>query len=323
MNYHYKYSHLNLEKLIMTEKYEYIIKGRKLPVILMVIMTLLFGSLTIWTYKTNNSVSTLLCVFTLLMLFVFILTVHRLLFFKVLIGLDGFYYQTHIGNGKFYTYKDVEKAWISSGKTQNGIVEHYCNISLKGNKVIRIPFQVSDEKGVNYLIKKVTTNTNSLKSSKTEKTDTYVINGKAFGKARIFLGLLILAAIAFGDILIIKESGFIFIIIPSIIIGIMSIFFLFSYYLWFIVKIEKDGFYCRTTPFNGQYYKYSQITDCRIVQKVVRHHNYNESGSIDRACYFFFVFHDITGKKHVFQFEDQIHEYEINILKERIDAAHI
>lgn len=305
----------------MTEKYKYIIKGRKLPVILMTIMTLLFGGLTVWTYRTDNSVSTLLCVFTILMLFVFLLTVHRLLFFKVFIGSDGFYYQTHIGNGKFYTYEKVDKTWISSGKTQSGIEEHYCNISLKDKKMIRIPFQASDEKGVNYLIKKGNNNTCCSKSVKAEKNETYVINGKTFGKTKIFWVLLILAIIAFGDIFIIKEYGFI--IIPSIIIGILAIFLIFNYYLWFIVKIEKDGFYCRTTPFNGRYYKYSQIRDCRIVQKVVKHHHHGENSSMSRAYYFFFVFHDIAGKKHVFQFEEQIHEHEINILKKKIDAAHI
>ena len=287
----------------------------------MAIMTLLFGGLTVWTYKTDNSVYTLLSIFTVLMLLVFILTIYRFLFFKVLIGLDGFYYQTHIGNGKFYTYEKIDKVWSSSGKAQSGAKEHYCNISLKDGKMIRIPFQMADKKSINYLIKKGNNNTYSLRSVKKEKKERYVINGKTFGKARVFWILLFLAIVVFSDILIIKEYNFI--IIPGIIIGILSISLIFNYYLWFLVKIEKDGFYCRTTPFNGHYYKYNQIKDCRVVQKVVKHHRYNESGSMNRAYYFFFVFHDITGNKHMFQFEEPIHEREINILKERIDSAHL
>ena len=306
----------------MNGTYKYTIKGKKLPVILMAIMTILFGGLTVWTYNTDNSVSALLCIFTILMLLGLILSVERLLFFRVLIGSDGFYFQTHIGNGKFYAYEKADKAWISSGKTQRGAQEHYCNISLKDKEMLRIHFQYADEKGIKYLIKKVDTyRLKSVQTDKNDKNDTYVIDGKAFGKARLFLGLPIVAIIAISDIFIVQN--FDFIIISSIIVCIIAILLIFSYNLWFIVKIDKDGFYCRTTPFNGHYYKYSQIEDCRIVQKVIKHHRYNENGPMYKAYYFFFVFNDIEGKKHVFQFEEQIHEHEINILKERIDAAHI
>ena len=51
----------------------------------------------------------------------------RSTFYKVLIGTDGFYYQTGIGNGRYYNYSDIEKAWISSGTAQNGHEEQRKN----------------------------------------------------------------------------------------------------------------------------------------------------------------------------------------------------
>ena len=303
----------------MTGEYKYTITGKKLPVILTAILTGLFGGLSVWTYKTDNSVSIVLFMFTILMFFAFILTVYHLLFFKVLIGLNGFYYQTHIGNGKFYNYDKVDKVWISSGKTQGGAKAQYCNISLINKEILRIPFLFADEKGVKYLIKKV--NNYCLKSVKTEKDETYAIDGKTFGKSKLILGLLIVALIALSNIFIIRK--FSFVVIPSIVICIFAIFLILNYNLWFKVKIEKDGFYCRTTPFNGRYYKYSEIKDCRIVEKVVKRHRYDTGTPITKSYYFFFVFYDTAGKKHVFQYEDQIHEHEINILKKRIDEAHV
>lgn len=85
------------------------------------------------------------------------------------------------------------------------------------------------------------------------------------------------------------------IIIPSIVIIIIIALFLFNYYLFFQVKIEKNSFYYQTTPFNGRYYKYSEIADCRKIKRVVRHRSYG-NGSLHRNYYFYFEFTDNKGK---------------------------
>ena len=193
------------------------------------------------------------------MVLVFILVIYRLLFYKVLIFDEGFYYQTSINNGKYYTYDDVEKAWINSGRSQNGEQGEYCNIALYNKKMIRFRVFYNDKKSVAYLI-------------------------------------------------------------PSIIIVIIIALFLFNYYLFFQIKIKKNSFYCRTTPFNERYYKYSEIADRRKVKRVVKHRSYG-NGSLHRNYYFYFEFTDNKGEKHEFQYEQQIHEYEVNILKDRIEAA--
>ena len=259
-------------------------------------------------------------IITTLMVLVLVLTIYRFLFYKVLISDEGFYYQTGIGNGKYYTYTDVEKAWINSGISQNGGQGKYCNIALYNKKVIRFPFFYNDKKGVDYLIKQANADTQSTRTNTLKEKDDYLINGKAFGKTRIMLGIVILAVLAFIDVFLIREIGFNFIIIPSIAMGVTVSLLLFNYYLFFQVKIGKDSFYCRTAPFNGQYYKYSEITDCREIKRVVRHRSYSNR-SLHREYYFYFEFTDNKGKKHKFQYEQQIHEYEVNVLKDRIEAA--
>ena len=134
------------------------------------------------------------------------------------------------------------------------------------------------------------------------------------------MGIVILAVIAFIDAFLIKEIGFDFIIIPSIAMGVSVVLLLFNHYLFFQVKIEKDGFYCQTTPFNGHYYKYSEIADCREIKRVARYRGYG-NGSSHRSYYFYFEFTNSKGKKHKFQYEQQIHDYEVNVLKDRIEAA--
>ena len=90
--------------------------------------------------------------------------------------------------------------------------------------------------------------------------------------------------------------------------------------MFFKVKIDTKGFYCRTNPFNGQYYEYDEITNCRRIKKVVRTRaHYYEAA--ERRYYFFFEFTDVRGKTRKFAFEDPIHGHEINVLKERIEKT--
>ena len=118
----------------MDKAWKYKIESGKTPVILTFLMSGLFCLLTLWLYKTNNKAVIFAGIFTTLMVLVFILAIYRLLFYKVLIFDEGFYHQTSINNGKYYTYDDIEKAWINSGRSQNGGQGEYCNIALYNKK---------------------------------------------------------------------------------------------------------------------------------------------------------------------------------------------
>ena len=107
--------------------------------------------------------------------------------------------------------------------------------------MIRFQFFYNDKKGVAYLIKRANTKTQSIKTNTLKEKEDYLIDGKVFGKTRITFGMIVLAVVAFIDAFFIKEIGFNMIIIPSIVIIIIALF-LFNYYLFFQVKIEKIVF---------------------------------------------------------------------------------
>lgn len=301
-------------------QWKYKIGSRKMPVILTLIMFAAFGGLTVWLHSTNNGAFIFTGLFSAILLALVIATVYRLAFFKVLIGKDGFFYQTGPSNGKFYKYVEVEKAWLNSGEAQNRAQEDYCNIEIPGIPVIRFQFFYADEKAVNYLIKRIEVSAGKeLVEDKKEKAE-YLIDGKVFGKTRIVIAIVLLIVISIIDAVIIKATGHIYLAVPGFVMALFILIYLINSNMFFRVKIDAKGFYCRTNPFNGQYYEYDEITNCRRIKKVVRTRaHYYEAA--ERRYYFFFEFTDVRGKTRKFQFEDPIHGHEVNVLKERIEKA--
>lgn len=301
-------------------QWKYRIGSRKMPVILTLIMFAVFGGLTAWLYSTNNGAFIFTGLFSAILLALVIATVYRLAFFKVLIGKDGFYYQTGPSNGKFYNYAEVENAWLNSGEAQNRAQEDYCNIEIPGVPVIRFQFFYADEKGMNYLIKRIEATANKETAESRKEKAEYLIDGKVFGKTRIVLSIVLLVLVAIIDAVIVKATGQMYLAVPGVVMALFILIYLINSNMFFKVTIEENGFYCRTNPFNGQYYEYAEITACKRIKKVVRTRaHYYEAA--ERRYYFFFEFTDISGKTRKFAFEDPIHGHEINVLKERIDAA--
>lgn len=302
----------------MTNKqWKYKIGSGKTPVILTFFMFAIFGGITAWLYILDNGAFILTGAFSSILLILLFATVYRLVFYKVLIGKDGFYYQTGINNGKFYNYTEVEKAWINSGEAQNRANEDYCNIEIPGIPVIRFQFFYADTKGIDYLIKRIETST---AKEKNEENAEYLIDGKVFGKTRIVLGIVLLIILISINIALIKVTDLFLLAVPGIAMAVFIPLYLINNNLFFKVKIQKNGFYCRTNIFNGQFYEYHEITKCKRIKKVVYHRIHFWEAALPKY-YFFFEFTDITGKTRKFQFEDNIHGHEINILKERIEKA--
>lgn len=301
-------------------QWKYKIRSDKMPVILTFIMFAAFGGLTAWLYSTNNGAFIFTGLFSAIMLALVIATVYRLAFFKVLIGKDGFYYQTGPGNGKFYNYVEVEKAWLNSGEAQNRAQEDYCNIEIPGIPVIRFQFFYADEKGVNYLIKRIEATANEETAEHRNEKAEYHIDGKVFGKTRIVLSIVLLVVVAIIDAVIIKATGQVYLAVPGVAIALFVLIYLINNNTFFKVEIKENGFYCRTNPFNGQYFEYDKIASCGRIKKVVRTRaHYYEAAQ--RRYYFFFEFTDVRGKTRRFLFEDPIHGHEVNVLKERIENA--
>lgn len=301
-------------------QWKYKIRSGKMPVILTLIMFSAFGGLTAWLYSTDNGAFIFTGLFSAILLALVIATVYRLAFFKVLIGKDGFYYQTGLSNGRFYNYAEVEKAWLNSGESQNRAQEDYCNIEIPGIPVIRFQFFYADSKAVDYLIKRIETTANTETAERRNEKAEYLIDGKVFGKARIVIATALLIVVAIIDAVIIKATGHMYLAVPGVAMALFILIYLINSNIFFKVKIGVKGFYCRTNPFNGQYYEYDEITNCRRIKKVVRRRvHYYQAG--ERMYYFFFEFTDIRGKTRKFQFEDPIHGHEVNVLKERIEKS--
>lgn len=301
-------------------RWKYKIRSRKLPVFLTLIMFAAFGGLTVWLYSADNGAFIFTGLFSAILLALVIATSYRLAFFKVLIGKDGFYYQTGLSNGKLYNYTDVEKAWINSGEAQNRANEDYCNIEIRGMPVIRFQFFYADSKGIDYLIKRIETFAKKETTEHRNERAEYLIDGKVFGKTRIVIAIVLLIVVAIIDAVIINVTGQMYLAVPGVVMALFILIYLINSNMFFKVKIEENGFYCRTNPFNGQYYEYGEIIDCKRIKKIVRTRaHYYEAAQ--RRYYFFFEFTDVCGKTRRFLFEDPIHGHEVNILKERIEKA--
>ena len=303
------------------KQWKYKIGSGKMPMLLTSIMLILFGGLSIWLYRVQNGAflfTGALAVATLILLGA---TIHRFLFYKVLIGKEGFYYQTGRKNGKFYNYEKVEKAWISSGTAQNGFQEEYCNIEIGNGPVIRFQFFDNDKKGIKYLIKRAEVYRNrELKENNDTRSEEYLIDGKVFAKIRMVLAFILLAVVAVLDTQLIRSNVPVYFYLPGTAVVLGLILHLLIHQRYFRIQIGKQGFYYRTNPFNGQQFDYRDIVEYHEIKKVVRRRaHYWEAGT--RSYYSFFEFTDTNGVKRKFQFEKPIHEREVNVLKERIGEA--
>ena len=148
----------------------------------------------------------------------------------------------------------------------------------------------------------------------------YLIDGKVFGKTRVILSIVLLIILILINIALIKATKLYLFTVPGFAMAVFIPLYLINHNLFFKVKIQKDGFYCQTNMFDGQYYEYSEIIKCRKIKKVYRGRFYHRR--LARTRYdFTFEFTDITGKTRKFHFEDTIHGHEINVLKERIENA--
>lgn len=304
------------------QQWKYQIRSGKMPVVLTLIMFAGFCGLTAWLYNTDNGAFIFTGLFSAILLVLVIATVYRLAFFKVLIGEDGFHYQTGPSNGKFYNYTEVKKAWINSGEAQNRVQEDYCNIEIPGIPVIRFQFFYADEKGVNYLIKRIEATANEETKERRNKMAEYLIDGKVFAKTQFAIAIVLVIVVAVIDAVIIKATGHMYLAVPGVAMALFVLIYLINSNMFFKVKIDTKGFYCRTNPFNGQYYEYDEIKNCRRIKKVVRTRaHYYEAA--ERRYYFFFEFTDMRGKTRKFQFEDPIHGHEVDVLKDRIENAQL
>lgn len=153
-----------------------------------------------------------------------------------------------------------------------------------------------------------------------EKWD-YKINGKQNGLIRL---IIIFAVTVFFIVLTVDQffgkgnkSMIVALFFAAIAVSSLYIFIKLALrFFFFKVYIGEKGFYFQSNPFNGKYYEYTDIKDCREELKTSR--GGYSSGPSQPSYFYYFTFTDKSGKSTRFLFDKALYEHEFNELKERI-----
>lgn len=84
--------------------------------------------------------------------------------------------------------------------------------------------------------------------------------------------------------------------------------------IWFCVRVGEDGFYCRTTPWNGGYYPYADAVSCRTEHRWTHHR-----GTTEVSHGYFCIVTMKNGAVVRFRFERELHRDAVKALKAQIN----
>lgn len=303
------------------KKWKHKITSGLTGVILSFIMLAIFGGLAIWFHVSQNDAIIIGRILVIFAAVAFVLALYRAVFFKVLIDKDGFFYQTAPGNGKYYHYYEIRKMWISSGNETNAQQMTYCNFETNEGTISRFFFMGVNLDAVDYLMKRVEAVETADSSKATDDGRDLVISGKVQGGIRIAVAVFILAIL----LLLAKslaEQGLppITYMLP-IAMAAVAVVVLVVHNMFYKIQIEKDGFYCRTNPFDGKYYHYSEITDCKLVEERKKFGSVRNRGVRETHYFYYLIFTDATNKTHRILYNKALFEREMNVLVSRIEQA--
>ena len=301
--------------------WKYKINGGWPTLIMASVMLAIFGGITVWLYTTRNGAFIGGLIVTACMAIGFILSVCSVLFFKVFVDKDGFFCQTAPGNGRYYRYSEIRNMWLSSGRETNARQPTYCNFETVEGKRMRFLVLGSQLDAVDYMIERVESMGN--KSGEDDLDWEIVITGKKEA------GFVVIPTILSLIMLVVMVTLFLAWNLPPIVIAVpvilelMSLSQILSLGLFYKVIIQKDGFYCRTNPFDGRYYRYSDILDWRLVQSQRKIGSRYNRGRIHKMYYFYDLkFIDRAHQTHRLPYNKSLYEGEIGELVARIERAH-
>lgn len=290
-------------------------------VILSFIMLAIFGGLAIWFHISQNDaiiISRILVIFAAL---AFALALYRAVFFKVLIDKEGFYYQTAPGNGRYYHYYEIRKMWISSGKETNSQQMTYCNFETNEGKVSRFFFMGVNLDAVDYLMNRVEAVETADSSKATDDGRVLVISGKVQGGIRIAVVVFILAILLILAKSLAEQGLPLLTYILPVAMAVVAVVVLVIHNIFYKIQIKKDGFYCRTNPFDGKYYQYREITNYKLIEERKKFGSVRSRGVRETHYFYYLIFTDATQKTHRIHYNKALFEREMNVLVSRIDQA--
>ena len=290
--------------------WKYKITSSWTAVIAVAITTAVSGGFTFWLYTAHDGAFVGLGGLTAFFAIICVLSAYGAMSFKLLVDKDGFYFRTKPGNGRYYRYREIRSMWLATDKETDLQQATYCNFETMDGK--RSRFLVLDPHldAVDYMIERV----EDVGASREEddRDREFVIPGK-----RKVGGLVIFAMLLFPVLylifrwtsmpLILRMIPFIAFLVPTVQV--------FSRGLFFKLKIQKDGFYCRTNPFDGRYYRYGDILDCCLVEA--------ERGTRRHETYYayYMKFTDRANRTHRVLYDKSLYEREMNELAARIERA--
>lgn len=290
--------------------WKYKITSSWTAVIAVAITTVVSGGFTFWLYTAHDGAFVGLGGLTAFFAIICVLSAYGAMSFKVLVGESGFYFRTKPGNGRYYRYREIRSMWLATDKETDLQQATYCNFETMDGK--RSRFLVLDHQldAVDYMIERVEAVGASLEEDDRDRE--FVIPGK-----KKVGGLVIFSMFVFPVLylifrwtsmpLILRMIPFIAFLVPTVRV--------FSHGLFFKLKIQKDGFYCRTNPFDGRYYRYGDILDCCLVEA--------ERGTRRHETYYayYMKFTDRANRTHRVLYDKSLYEREMNELVARIERA--
>ena len=290
--------------------WKYKITGSWTAVIAVAITTVVSGGFTFWLYTAHDGAFVGLGGLTAFFAIICVLSAYGAMSFKLLVDKDGFYFRTKPGNGRYYRYREIRSMWLATDGMTDLQQATYCNFETVEGK--RTRFLVLDPQldAVDYMIERV--EAVGASHEEDDRDREFIIPGK-----RKVGGLVIFAMLLFPVLylifrwtsmpLILRMIPFIAFLVPTVRV--------FSRGLFFKLKIQKDGFYCRTNPFDGRYYRYGDILDCCLVEA--------ERGTRRHETYYayYMKFTDRANRTHRVLYDKSLYEREMNELVARIERA--
>ena len=302
------------------QQWKYKITSGITGTVLSAIMLAGFGALAIWMHNTQNGAIVIGRIVVIFAALAFVLALYRALFFKVLLGKDGFFYQSNPMNGRFLHYHEIKEAWLSSGRTSNANEMNYCNFETTSGKVTRFFYTGADLDAVEYLLKRIE-KAQVIPLEQYVEQKEYHINGKVQGIQKIAVMLFLMGILCLLVNPLLREGLSIVSVVFPIILALIALIYIIIQYYFYKIHIDEKGFYCQTNPFNGRTYKYDEIIECDIVEIRRRTGSVHRPGSRRTYYLHYFVFTDGTGKERKIAFDKSLFEHEINVLKSRIEQA--
>lgn len=139
---------------MIDEDLKYKIGGKLQGFFPSLLLLLVVGGFSIGLYVTHSDKFFIIggFVFTALILCLLIMTVFRAAFAKMLLGENGFYYQTRPGNGRHFEYAEITEAWESSESNSS---YSYCCFKTIDGQILKFPFLNYDYDGVDYFLTQI------------------------------------------------------------------------------------------------------------------------------------------------------------------------